>query len=116
MNHIVEFESDSGPILIEIDDNSAGGLTKINRSDEPVKSSKRFEEAIDLLKRVAKIVVSKTSEIVQGPDEFSVELGLAFKAETGVVIAKASTEGNLKVTMKWNKTSTKSNQAQNTLS
>lgn len=101
MNQIVEFESEFGPILVEVEA-ARGGRESVSRgAEKPSKSEKRFEEAIDTVKKVANVVVSKANEIVRGPDEFTVEVGLSFKTEAGVVIAKASTEGNLKITMKW---------------
>ena len=35
------------------------------------------------------------------PDEVTVEVGIKFVGEAGIVIARASTEANLVVTLKW---------------
>jgi len=106
MPKTIEFESDFGPILVEVEGTQSRGMKNVNREEKDAKPSKaeqRFNEAIDTLRNVSDALISKAHDIANTPDEFEVELGLTFKAETGVVIAKASTEGNLKVKMKWNK-------------
>ena len=103
MNKVIDYESDFGPIRIEVDQTAGGGLKHVSSSDKIEKAKQRFEEAVETIKTVANALVARTADLAQSPDEFSVEIGLAFKAEAGVVIAKTSTEGHLKVSMKWKK-------------
>lgn len=58
---------------------------------EALQSVTAFGE--QLLESVAKLA----------PDEATVEFGLLFKTEAGVFIAKTSGEGNVKITLSWNK-------------
>ena len=98
MNEIITYETEFGTIQIESFERAKSSRGKTN---ETVK--KKFEEAVNVIKTVGNSIVSKVKEIKDSPDEVSVELGIKFTVEAGVVIAKTSSEGALKLTLNWKK-------------
>lgn len=103
MDKILEFETEDGTILIEVEDDvSTGGLANISDSGF-TRSKKKFEEALQMVNHVSNKVISQIKKIQDSPEEVCVKLGVKFSAEAGVVIAKSSTEGNLEIAITWKK-------------
>lgn len=99
----VEFQSDYGTVLIEVEDQKPT-TRNFGASEKDIeKSEKQFNQSIDVLKNVSSSVISKLNETKDNlkPDEIEVKVGLKFSAELGAIIAKSSMEGNLEVTIKW---------------
>ena len=111
-NKIVQFNTDDGDsIYIETEEvntnsNEAGfaavGLSEDEKSGIN-KASSKFEKALEPVKRVSNHLIQNIKDIQIAPDEISIELGLKFSAEAGMIISKASTEGNIKVNLSWKK-------------
>jgi hypothetical protein len=98
MNEIILYETEYGTIQIESFERA-----KSSRGNEHFTVKKKFDEAVSVIKSIGNSVVTKVKEISDSPDEVSVELGIKFTAEAGAIIAKTSTEGTLKLTLKWKK-------------
>ena len=98
MNEIIIFETEFGEIHVESFERA-----KTSRGNRSEVAKQKFEDAVNVIKTVGDSIVKKVKEIKDSPDEVSVELGVKFTAETGVVIAKASSEGSLKLTLNWKK-------------
>lgn len=102
---IYEIESEFGPILVDVEENEefSGGRRNItlDKGGKFKKIGQTLESSVETVSRVANAMANKVQGMVRKPDEFSLEIGLAFKGEAGVVIAKTSAEGHLKVSMKW---------------
>lgn len=62
-----------------------------------------FEAAMAKLKPICTTIVKQAKELVEQPEEFSVEFGVKLNAEAGMVIAKAAAKANLKISVKWKK-------------
>jgi hypothetical protein len=62
-----------------------------------------FGEAMSTIQTCAEGFVSQLSSFSQQnrPQEISLEFGLAFKAEAGIVVTKTSGEGNFQVSLTW---------------
>jgi NTP-dependent ternary system trypsin peptidase co-occuring protein len=62
-----------------------------------------FQEGLGLIDEVASAVYHRLAMLAETvkPKEVSVEFGVKFGGEAGVVLAKASTEASLQVTIKW---------------
>ncbi|MEO0889086.1 MAG: CU044_2847 family protein, partial [Pseudomonadota bacterium] len=54
-------------------------------------------------KPAANDLVEALSNLARKPDELEIEFGLKLNGEVGALIAKASTEANFTVKMKWAK-------------
>jgi hypothetical protein len=60
-----------------------------------------LDEALDDLHNIVEVIDAKTRMLAVRPDEVALELGVTMTAEAGVVIARASTEANLNLTLRW---------------
>lgn len=102
MPHLIEFDSEFGPIQIETNDTTVA-TRSFATSDTGEKAKVKFEESLEVLERVSRSVVGNLKRAAKSvqPDEVEVKLGLKFSAEAGAFIAKAGTEGALEVVMKW---------------
>lgn len=78
---------------------SERGLTKIGRGDD--KTTTKFENSLQTIKKVAQKVVDNIRTIDMMPDEVECKIGVTFDAEAGVIFAKVGSECNLELTLKW---------------
>ena len=67
------------------------------------KANSKFEKALEPIRNISNQLVQNIKDINITPDEVSVELGLKFNAEAGIIISKASTEANIKINITWKK-------------
>ena len=102
MKHIVEFPLESGDsILVEIDE---PGQTddRIGLRDEIIqKAQKTFESALDQIKPIANVIMTKVNSLNQPADEVEIKFGIKMSAELGAVIASGNSEINYEITLKW---------------
>ena len=107
MKKLVEFPlEDGGAMMVEVDEPEHAGRTLgVSRGGEKTveKANQSFESALDKVKPTANAVISKLRDLVDPPDEISVEFGLKLGAETGAILASAAIEANYKVTLTWQK-------------
>jgi len=66
-----------------------------------VKANETFDAALDRVRYAAETMLDRLTSLTRPPDEVAVEFGVKLNAETGAVIAKASTEANFKINLKW---------------
>ena len=97
---------DGSSIVAEVDDESydssrvmRGGA--VASSEIVVKANESFESALDRVRWAAEGLLNRLTSLATPPDELEVEFGVKLNAETGVVIAKAVTEANFRVNLKW---------------
>ena len=101
---------DGSSIVAEVDD-AAVDSSRIMRggavasSEIVVKANESFESALDRVRWAAEGLLDRLTSLTRPPDEVEVEFGVKLNAETGAVIAKASTEANFKVNLKWTRAS-----------
>ena len=101
MAKIVEFEfEDGGTIRIE----ATASLDEFEAqpagvSDLIQKASEKFEEALAVITPTVKALLRMLHDI--GPSEIGIEFGVKVSADAGVLIARAGTEANFKVSLKW---------------
>ena len=96
---------DGSSIVAEVDDESydssrvmrGGGAS----SEIVVKANESFESALDRVRWAAEGLLNRLTTLTSPPDELEVEFGVKLNAETGAVIAKAATEANFRVNLKW---------------
>ncbi|MEM6297227.1 MAG: CU044_2847 family protein [Bacteroidota bacterium] len=102
MNEVLEFETENGEIIyIEVDEGRRGVHRGRGESKNGGRIKEKFEAALSLVKTVGNSIVEQVKQIDAAPDEVSVELGVKFSVETGAIIAKTGTEGNIRLTLKW---------------
>jgi peptide subunit release factor 1 (eRF1) len=62
-----------------------------------------FESALQTVRCAAEGILQQLRSLAEPPDEVAVEFGVKMNAETGAIIAKASTEANFKINLTWKK-------------
>ena len=97
---------DGSSIVAEVDDESfdssrvmRGGA--IAPSEIVVKANESYETALDRVRWAAESLLNRLTSLASPPDEVAIEFGVKLNAETGAVIAKAATEANFKINLKW---------------
>jgi hypothetical protein len=103
MKHVIEFQLEGGPVLVEVDDTSAaGGMGPVGIGDGIVrKTQAKLEEALDGVKPFAEAVIARLETLSRRPDEISVEFGFKIGANGSLVIASTAVEGHCHVTLTW---------------
>jgi hypothetical protein len=107
MKRLVEFPSDNGNILVEVEDVGLPGETRRGLSTSTVidRAQTSFEDALERARPMASSLVEKLRALGDSagnpPDEVQVEFGIVLSAEAGAVLAAASASANYKVTMTW---------------
>lgn len=62
-------------------------------------AGRRLEDALAQARPAIRSVVDSVRAL--GPDEYEIEFGMKFNAESGVVIAKTAVEGHFMVKVRW---------------
>ncbi|WP_285100880.1 CU044_2847 family protein [Promicromonospora sp. MEB111] len=88
-------------VLVEVEERAPGpGTRPVSRGPgRGVKAT--LDEALDDLRGVVEAVDTKMRSLAVSPDEITLALGVSMTTEAGVVIARASTEANLSLTLRW---------------
>jgi len=107
MNKLIEFPFEDGnKIMVEVAELGILGKTeRVSRTSKKAieTANQSFESALDNVKPTANALIAKLRDLIEEPDEVSIEFGLKFTAESGIVLAAAGVEANFKVALKWQK-------------
>jgi hypothetical protein len=103
------YTDESTPLLIEF--TTGEGLRPVgkdwfrhgNQQQLEEKSNKAIDKAMGTIKNMAGRVNSAVENISNKPNHVEVGFGIKFDAEIGVIIAKASMEASLNVTLTWDR-------------
>jgi len=103
---LVEFPLDhGGSVLVEVDDDvPRDGVTRgWGDSNRRVveQAQQNFEQAVGRVQPAIQGLLSQLRGLAETPEEIQVEFGLQLSAEVGAFVAGASTTGNFKVSMTW---------------
>ena len=103
MSRLVEFplEQGGGRVVVEVEDSIAGPARVARAGEVAEKAAQTFEDAADGIRSIARTVLDRLVDL--GPQTVVVELGVKFSATAGVILAKAASEGNCKITLTWTK-------------
>lgn len=98
MAEFVRFELEDGTsVLVETEET---GLVKRHGGDaDPIEGGALGDKLVGAAETAE--MVSKTLRQRLAPDELTLELGLKVSGQANWFVAKAQTEGNIKVTLKW---------------
>ena len=92
-----------GDIYFEVDDSASkmrdGGMIQAGADDDGMPH--KFEEVLEKIQKISNRIIQNIRSIEMSPDEIECKFGVKFLAETGVIIAKASTEANIEITLTW---------------
>ena len=106
MQRLIEFPLDGdGVIWVEVDEPEAeGGTVRAGRLSDmltKVKSKVTFDEALTQVFASTGRIITKLRSMSDQPNEVEIVFGFKMNAEIGASIAKASSEANYTVTMRW---------------
>lgn len=102
MSTVVEMPLEDGStVLVEVTDDEQR-LQRVGRVGTVVReTAETLEEALRRVKPAIAAVVGEVRELASPPDKVRLEFGVKLTAEAGVVIAKAATEANFKLSLEW---------------
>ncbi|MGA4845563.1 CU044_2847 family protein [Streptomyces sp. G5(2025)] len=105
MSELVRWESDEGPVVVEVDSRDPGFRSVSRRGDggEIHEVEGRFESALGHVRGAALSALRTFRERALDPDAIELEFGVKLTAAAGAVIAKTSTEGHLTVRLSWSR-------------
>ena len=114
MSRLALFNLDDGSSFtaeVELEEDAQGTMRGGSAPAEVIaKSGESFQSALRNVNLAAQAVIDGLRSLPKPPDELTVEFGVKLSAEAGAVIAKASTEANFSISLKWMKPSTKNNE------
>lgn len=104
----VQFDLDDGQILLvetdmPDDESVTEGFNLVSNSEDEekiVKSSKQFQDVAKGIAPVANTIL-ESLKAMNSPQEIQLEFGVKLDFASNVLIAKASTEANFKIMLKW---------------
>jgi hypothetical protein len=98
---VVEFESSEGAVLVEVERQDVSSLRRVSKDGGKTvaKATESFDQAIDSVLPAA----GRLLDSLQGlkPDSAQLEFGVKLSGELGGILAKASGEGHITVTLTW---------------
>jgi len=103
---LVEFPlQGGGSVLVEVEDDVGGdGVTRgwgdTNRRVVD-QAQQNFEQAVGRVQPAIQGLLTQLRSVAESPEQIQVEFGLQLSAEVGAFVAGASTTGNFKVSMTW---------------
>jgi hypothetical protein len=88
--------------VMEVDGHVDRGVVRSARPDGIVATAaESFEAALERLRPLARVMVVKLQDIADGPEEISLEFGLKLNLEAGLIVARAASEANFTVALRW---------------
>lgn len=101
MTELLRWQTDQGPVVVEVDEEDTG-FEAIRSSDGIVHDAAgKFEDALANVRAAAVSALATFRDGTLKPDEVAIEFGIKLNAEAGAVIAKTSMEGHLVVKLSW---------------
>jgi hypothetical protein len=99
---------DLGSVQIEISEemvvsHAQGDVVKASPSLEDIsrRAKSAFSKALEITQMMANEFGNKLKELAESPNEVELTFGLKVDASASTLIAKAGTEGQFQVTLKW---------------
>lgn len=98
MSELIRFETTTGHIVVETTDEE--GVRRVSRKGM-TDVARRFGDALADVEGAAADAIESFRSGRLKPDQIEIEFGVKLNAETGALIAKASTEGQLTIKLTW---------------
>ncbi len=101
MKKLIIFKNDDNTeVQVEVNDPKQAGMEQAGLGASTELARDKFEKALANLQPLTGTVMRTLREL-NNPDEFTIEFGITLSTEAGVLIASASAEANISVSMKW---------------
>ncbi|MEU4493465.1 CU044_2847 family protein [Streptomyces sp. NPDC023998] len=102
MSELMRWDSDEGPVVVEVDSRDPGFRSVARRGEGEVHDVEgRFESALNNVRGAAVSALRTFRDEALHPDEITLEFGVKLSAAAGAVIAKTTAEGHLIVKLTW---------------
>jgi hypothetical protein len=99
---LVQFDSESGPILVEVEPTYTGPVTRGGRSEQAIaQAGASLESMLGRVGPAVKGIVAELREAADWPDEVEVEFAVKLSTDANVIIARTRGEANFRVALKW---------------
>lgn len=85
----------------DADEEDPTGSILVPATSASLPDSKSLTSALEKVKPVVDALTTQAESFSMRPEEITLNLGLKFTANVGVVLAKAGTEGTINVGLKW---------------
>ncbi|WP_219691333.1 CU044_2847 family protein [Streptomyces anatolicus] len=114
MSELIRWESDQGPVVVEVDSRDPGfrSVSRRGEAGEVHEVEGRFEAALGHVRGAALSALRTFRERALDPDAIELEFGVKLTVAAGAVIAKTATEGHLTVRLRWSRDDAASQGAQ----
>ena len=99
MKRVIEFRQGDKTLFVEVEEEVARGDQLSGRGGTIERAKQSFEEAVAGIGPIADMILRQVTAL--GPEAVSVEFGIKFNAQAGVILASSAVEGNCKVTLNW---------------
>jgi hypothetical protein len=94
--------ADGGSVLVEVEEPSAGPVTRGGRAaDAVVSAGETLEQVLERLGPVVKGIVSQLRAAADWPDEVEVEFGVKLSSDANVIVARMAGEANFRIALRW---------------
>lgn len=102
MKRLVEYHLESGEsVIVEVDEPAIYDTEAASLDDKIKDAKESLEHALDHVLPGIKSVIKKLRNIDGKPDEIEVNFGIKCTTIAGAIIASASAEANIAVTLRW---------------
>ena len=104
MKQFVEYSlGDGGSILVEVEESEPGaGFAPAGRVGDAIQNTVRsLDEALEQVKSVGSLIITKLMTLAEAPEETSVELGFKLGTTGKAILVSTDLEGHFKITMTW---------------
>jgi Trypsin-co-occurring domain 1 len=99
MKRLIEFRQDDETVFVEVEEDISRADQLSGRGGAVERAKQSFEEAVSGIDPIANMILRKMAAL--GPESVSIEFGIKFNAQAGVILASSAIEGNCKVTLGW---------------
>ncbi len=106
MSYLIELPvagSDESAQIVRIEvKHVADGLVKVSRPGQVVaKATRTLTEMLADVRPIAETFVQSFADMVQPPDEITVEFGLSLSAEAELIVSSTTAQANFTVSLAW---------------
>jgi hypothetical protein len=99
MKRDIEFKHGKGVILVEVEEATPRGDQLGSGGSTVARAKQSFEEAVSGIRPIAETILEQVAALT--PEGVTVEFGIKFSAQAGVILASSAVEGNCKITLSW---------------
>src|SRR5258708_5461252 len=101
MVELARWQTDDGPVVVEVDPDDAGFQGVTRKSGEIVDMAERFENILAPVRTAAMATLRTFRDRALDAHEISLVFGVKITVEAGAIIARTALDGHISVTVKW---------------